>query len=196
MISGHQAGRRFAVMTAVRRAFLVLALGSISLGASQVTLVEAAEMKPGPRIPAVTGKDLNGRPWKAPADFPAERTLVILGYEQEQQAAIDTWTAGMRLAEPESRLPWIEMPVIDEPGFVMRWIIDTGMQRGIPGKDARSHVWTVYTDRQAFLKSCGIDSVREIHLLVVKRNGEILALESGAYDEAAAARLLAVLREE
>jgi hypothetical protein len=196
MISGHQAGRRFAVMTAVRGAFLVLALGSVYLGASQITLVEAAEMKPGPRIPAVTGKDLNGRPWKAPADFPAERTLVILGYEQEQQAAIDTWTAGMRLADPESRLPWIEMPVIDEPGFVMRWIIDTGMQRGIPGKDARSHVWTVYTDRQAFLKSCGIDSVREIHLLVVKRNGEILALESGAYDEAAAARLLAVLRQE
>lgn len=183
-------------MTAVRRAFLVLALGSIYLGTSQIALVEAAEMKPGPRIPAVTGKDLNGRPWKAPADFPAERTLVILGYEQEQQAAIDTWTAGMRLAEPESRLPWIEMPVIDEPGFVMRWIIDTGMQRGIPGKDARSHVWTVYTDRQAFLKSCGIDSVREIHLLVVKRNGEILAMESGAYDEAAAARLLAVLRQE
>ena len=183
-------------MTAVRRAFLVLALGSIYLGTSQITLVEAAEMKPGPRIPAVTGKDLNGRPWKAPADFPAERTLVILGYEQEQQAAIDTWTAGMRLADPESRLPWIEMPVIDEPGFVMRWIIDAGMQRGIPGKDARSHVWTVYTDRQAFLKSCGIDSVREIHLLVVKRNGEILALESGAYDEAAAARLLAVLRQE
>lgn len=74
---------------------------------------EAAAVTPAPRLPAVTGKDLNGKPWKAPADFPADRTLVILGYEQEQQAAIDTWTAGMGLTTPGNTLPWIEMPVID-----------------------------------------------------------------------------------
>lgn len=52
------------------------------------------------------------------------------------------------------------------------------MQRGIPGQDARSHVWTAYTDRKAFLESCGIDSVNEIHVLVVTRDGAILAMES------------------
>jgi len=155
---------------------------------------EAADVTPAPRLPAVTGKDLNGKPWKAPADFPADRTLVILGYEQEQQAAIDTWTTGMGLTQPGNTLPWVEMPVIDEPGMVMRWIIDTGMQRGIPGKDARSHVWTAYTDRQAFLKSCGLDSVNEIHVLVVARDGVILALESGRHTDDAAARILKVLR--
>jgi len=155
---------------------------------------EAADVTPASRLPAVTGKDLNGKPWKAPADFPADRTLVILGYEQEQQAAIDTWTAGMGLTKPGNTLPWIEMPVIDEPGMVMRWVIDTGMRSGIPGKDARSHVWTAYTDRQAFLKSCGIDSVKDIHVLVVARDGAILAMEMGRHSEDAAARILAVLR--
>lgn len=38
----------------------------------------------------MNGKDLNGKPWHAPAGFPADRTLVILGFEEEQQAAIDT----------------------------------------------------------------------------------------------------------
>jgi hypothetical protein len=157
---------------------------------------EAADVTPAPRLPVVTGKDLNGKPWTAPADFPADRTLVILGYEQEQQAAIDTWTARMGLTQPENTLPWIEMPVIDEPGFVMRWIIDTGMQRGIPGKDARSHVWTAYTDRKAFLKSCGIDSVADIHVLVVGRDGGILAMETGRYTKDAASRLVEILRRE
>ena len=157
---------------------------------------EAADVKPAPRFPTVNGKDLNGKPWKAPTGFPAERTLVILGFEQEQQAAIDTWTAGMALSKPGNTLPWIEMPVIDEPGMVMRWIIDTGMQRGIAGKDARSHVWTAYTDRKAFLRSCGIDSVNDIYVLVVTGDGEILAIESGRHTDDAAARLLAVLRGE
>lgn len=171
----------------------------LALGCSVAAVAlasEAPDMEPSPRLPTVTGKDLNGKPWKAPADFPADRTLVILGYEQEQQAAIDTWTAGMALTRPENTLPWVEMPVIDEPGMVMRWIIDTGMQRGIPGKDARSHVWTAYTDRKAFLKSCGIDSVNDIHVLVVNRDGAILTMESGRYTEDGAARLLKVLRSE
>jgi hypothetical protein len=182
-------------VSARRRSFIILsALASAALGAFPIS--EAADVTAAPRLPTVTGKDLNGKPWKAPADFPADRTLVILGYEQEQQAAIDTWTAGMGLTQPGNTLPWIEMPVIDEPGMVMRWIIDTGMQRGIPGKDARSHVWTAYTDRKAFLQSCGIDSVKTIHVLVVARDGAILAMETGRYTDDAAARILKVLRGE
>ena len=174
------------------RIIFLLALGSGAWGPFPTS--EAADVTPAPYLPAVRGKDLNGKPWRAPADFPANRTLVILGYDQEQQAAIDTWTAGMGLTQPGNALPWVEMPVIDEPGMVMRWIIDTGMQRGIPGKDARSHVWTAYTDRKSFLKSCGIDTVDEIHVLVVTRDGAVLAKESGPHRDEAAARILKVLR--
>ena len=182
-------------MNAMRVSILaLLAIGGVGWAAHRHS--EADDVAPRPRLPAVTGKDLNGKPWKAPADFPGERTLVILGYEQEQQASIDTWTAGMGLAKPGNELPWVEMPVIDEPGFVMRWVIDTGMQRGIPGTDARGHVWTAYTNRKTFLKSCGIDSVSDIHVLVVTRDGTILAMESGRYTEGAAARILNVLGSE
>jgi len=175
----------------------ILSLLAIGIAAPGVcSASEATDTMPAPRLPAVTGKDLNGKPWKAPADFPGDRTLVILGYEQEQQEAIDTWTAGMGLTKPENSLPWVEMPVIDEPGMVMRWIIDTGMQRGIPDQDIRSHVWTAYTDRKAFLKSCGIDSVSDIHVLVVDRAGRILAMETGRHTDAAAARIAKLLRGE
>jgi len=49
---------------------------------------------------------------------------VILGYEEEQQADIDTWTAGMGLAGPANPMPWVEMPV-DAGGC--RWMpVDAG----------------------------------------------------------------------
>jgi len=178
-----------------RFCWLIISLLAVWIPAPGVALTsEAADVNAVPHFPTVNGKDLNGKPWKAPTHFPAERTLVILGFEQEQQAAIDTWTAGMALSQPGNTVPWIEMPVIDEPGMVMRWIIDTGMQRGIAGEDARSHVWTAYTDRKAFLRSCRIDSVNDIHVLVVTRDGAILAMESGRHTDAAAARLLTALR--
>ena len=67
--------------TRIRRSLLaLLALGGATHGAF-VTAQDAA-VAPAPRLPVVSGKDLNGKPWKAPADFPAERTLVILGFEQ------------------------------------------------------------------------------------------------------------------
>jgi len=49
---------------------------------------------------------------------------------------------------------------------------------------------------RAFLRSCGIDSVNDIYVLVVTGDGEILAIESGRHTDDAAARLLAVLRGE
>jgi hypothetical protein len=175
----------------------VVVLLAVGMAPSGIPMKSAAdEVKPGARLPGVTGKDLNGKAWKAPADFPGSRTLLILGYEEAQQKDIDTWTAGLGLTQRENKLPWVEMPVIDEPGVIMRWIIDTGMQRGIPDKEVRSHVWTVYTNRSEFLKSCGIESVNVIHVLVVTREGEVLALESGGYAEQAGRRLLAVIDAE
>jgi hypothetical protein len=86
------------------------------------------------------------------------------------------------------------MPLIDNPGMFMRWFIDTGMRGGIKGRFQRSHVWTAYTDKKAFLQSCGITSESEIRVLVVDRSGEIIHSESGAYTKEGAAKLLKALR--
>lgn len=140
-------------------------------------------------FPQVSGKDLNNKPWNAPADFPGDRTLVVIGFEEEQQSAIDSWLEGMGVKNPSSGIAWIEMPLIDNPGMFMRWFINTGMKEGIPSKEVRSHVWTAYTDKKAFKQTCGILSEKTVYALVVDRGGQILAMESGDFSKTAAARL-------
>jgi len=147
------------------------------------------------KMPAVSGKDLNGTPWSVPMGLPAERTLVLLGFDEPQQEAIDTWTQGLGLDQPSNTIPWVEMPLIENPGMFMRWFIDTGMRGGIKGRYQRSHVWTAYTDKKAFLQSCGITSESQIRVLVVDRTGRILQSESGEYTKEGAARILLALRE-
>jgi hypothetical protein len=147
------------------------------------------------KMPTASGKDLNGTPWSVPMGLPAERTLVLIGFDEPQQEAIDTWTQCLGLDQPTNMIPWVEMPLIENPGMFMRWFIDTGMRGGIKGRYQRSHVWTAYTDKEAFLQSCGITSESEIRVLVVDRTGRILHAEAGEYSKGGSSRILSALRE-
>ena len=113
----------------------------------------------------------------------------MIAFEEVQQADVDTWTEGLGLSAPANNIPWIEMPLINNPGMLMRWFINTGMKGGIPNKELRSHVWTAYTDKKAFMQACGMPSEKVIYALVVDRKGMILAMESGNYSKLAAVRL-------
>ena len=145
-------------------------------------------------FPSVSGKDLNGKSWIAPSGFPGERTLVVIGFEEEQQVGIDSWFEGMEVRDPASRISWIEMPLINNPGMLMRWFINTGMRGGIPSKEVRSHVWTAYTNKKAFMEASGMTSTKDVYALVVDRSGKILAMESGNYSKKGAAVLLKALQ--
>lgn len=140
-------------------------------------------------MPPVSGKDLNGKPWTAPGGLPGDRTIVLLGFDEPQQAPIDEWIHQLGLDAPDNTVPWIEMPLIDNPGMFMRWFIDTEMRGGIPNKETRSHVWTAYTDRKAFMKSCGIASDKKICILVIDHTGRILAMETGNWSRSGSLRV-------
>jgi hypothetical protein len=144
-------------------------------------------------FPVVAGTDLNGKAWKAPADFPAERTLVVVAFEREQQSNVDAWFAGLGARDAVPPIPWIEMPVIENPGVFGRWFIDSGMRKSIPDLNIRSRVWTAYTDKKVFMAACGMASSERVYALIVDRAGKILALESGDYSKEGADRLLCVL---
>lgn len=150
---------------------------------------------PEKRMPVMTGKDLNGKPWVVPAGLPGDKTLVLVGFEESQQRAIDTWTERLGLSAPTNTTPWVEMPVIQNPSRLLRWFIHTGMRSGIKDLQIRSHVWTAYTDKESFMRSCGMVSDDAVFAMVVHRNGQVLSIERGAYSKEGEARLLRALRQ-
>ena len=124
-------------------------------------------------------EDLNEKPITLPSGLPAERSLVIVAFQREQQENVDTWVNGMNL--PDSDLPWLELPLIDNPGLLMRWFINSGMRRGIPDPKARAHVVTIYTDKAAFLAALGIEDEADVYALVVDRQGNVIENVRGDY---------------
>lgn len=144
------------------------------------------------RFPALTSKDLAGHPVALPEGLPGERTLVLVAFVREQQTDIDGWVAGLNLGA--GNIPWLELPVIDNPGAIGRWFIDNGMRRGIENHDTWKHVVTLYTQKAKFKASLGITTEATIYAMVVDRHGKVLARVAGPYTAQAAEAIKAALQ--
>ncbi len=171
----------------VTRYLVILTLSAMSLGLSAQTKNHVK-----PMFPTLSGENLSGKRFNLPKDFPAERTLVLIAFEREQQATLDSWAQGLDLLN--SQIPWVEVPVISTPYILGSFIIDYGMRKGIPNPKVRDRVITLYTDREAFAKSMGFEYDKlGAYVAVVDRSGNNLGIVKGAYDEVKAKELLGLL---
>jgi hypothetical protein len=162
----------------------VLALPSVALATETIATPPALG-----QLPTIDAQNLNERALRLPQDLPAEKTLVLIAFERQQQANLDTWIAGLQLNR--SPMPWIETPVIDPKNAFVRGFIDSGMRRGIPDTAARERTITLYTDRAAFSKAMGLrDPFKNVYLAVVERSGRVLLLVEGDYSAEKAKLLL------
>jgi hypothetical protein len=144
-------------------------------------------------VPQLTSKDLAGNVVQLPQGFPAKRSILLVAFQREQQGDIDTWVEGLKLGNGE--LPWLELPVIDNPGAIGRWFIDGGMRRGIKDHQVWLHVVTLYTKKADFKTAMQITSESSIHVFVADRSGEILQREVGRYSEDAGRRIRAAMND-
>lgn len=146
------------------------------------------------KMPSVISEDLNYKKITVPSDLPGKKTLVIIAFQRKQQKNVDSWTQGMKLTK--SLLPWVEMPVINDPGSIGRWFVNSGMRRGVTGTDSRAHVITVYTSKKKFLSALGITDETYVYALVVDRSGHVLAFIKGDYTPEGAQKILGALQPE
>jgi hypothetical protein len=150
-----------------------------------------AETQPIHTMMPVTSEDLNEQDINLPDDLSADRTLFIIAFQREQQQNVDTWIDGMEL--PTSNLAWYELPVIENPGLLVRWFINSGMRSGIPDTDMRAHVVSIYTDKAAFLSSLGIQDESTAYAVVVDQQGRVIETIKGDYTKEGAKKILKVL---
>lgn len=168
--------RLLLIALAVIAAIVGLAILYVKIPAS-VTLPSA---QPGiaPRFPSMRVKNLSDEVKSLPAEFPAEKTLLLIAFQREQQDDLDDWSARMNLRRPGAPA-WLELPVIDDPGAFLRWFVDVGMKNGIEDSAVRTRVFSVYAPRAEFIRHLGLPGTDQVHLVVADRSGDILCRVSG-----------------
>jgi hypothetical protein len=155
------------------------------------------------RFPTVTGRSLLGVEVALPHDFPAQRTLAVVAFQQWHQARVDRWIA-RAVADgvpPTPRgltgvLPTavVELPVLATGWRPVRRFIDGGMAAGIGDPDVLARTITIYTDVGGFQRSLAIQGGDEVHALVVSRDGSILARGAGDPQDRGWDEILGALR--
>lgn len=133
-----------------------------------------------PKFPVISGENLLGQSFQFPQDFHSNRILVVFAYKESQAEVLKTWIDGLNLLD--STWEWYEMPIISKPLKLGRWFIDGGMLKGIPDVRLQKRVITLYTDRESFSRSLGIQFDEDgAYALVVNRDGRIAGYVSGAF---------------
>jgi hypothetical protein len=137
---------------------------------------------------------LDGTRRDLPEDLPAERTLVLLAYQQRHQQDVDAWIA-LAVANgvpptPRGVVGPMASAVVEVPFLSARWtplrrLIDGGMARGIADPDVLARTLTAYGAparhrRASGLGGPGAADGREVEALVVTRDGRVLWHATGA----------------
>jgi hypothetical protein len=164
-------------------------------GTAILASAPAAHGQPAAVFPNIKSADLNGRPLSLPGDFPAPFSLVFVAFEMRQQDDVDSWRPFVEQARRHRpALGVFELPTIARGFRLMQFVIDNGMRSGIPDRENRAATVTLYTDVAAFTRALGVESTKEIAVLVVTPTGGILARVSGRYSAEAAAPIERALR--
>jgi hypothetical protein len=147
-------------------------------------------------FPAIRASNLNGRPFDLPADLEGERNLVIVAFQREQHALVESWlpTIANVLAR-YADLRFYELPTIRRGDPHFRAWLDGAMRSGVADRQARDHTITLYLDKAAFREALGLPHEDTIYLLVLGCGGQVLWRGEGEHTAQRANELEQVLAQ-
>ncbi len=131
-------------------------------------------------FPEIKAVNLEGTKFNLPQDFKGKLNILVIAFQREQQAEVNTWIDGAKpLLNKYSNLSFYEIPTIEPLNFFQRLIINNGMRGGIPNKSQREETITLYLDKPSFKQALGINTEDDIFVALVKPDGTLLWTTSG-----------------
>jgi hypothetical protein len=127
------------------------------------------------RVPPLAATDLNGRELRVPQDLGGPQSLWIIPFEQDQRPQVDRLFALIDGLRAPGLSVW-EVPVIEDPGSVVRYMINTGMKSAISSEAKRARVVTLFVaDQGQWRRAAGFPSKDQAVLAIVASDGRVLS---------------------
>lgn len=135
------------------------------------------------KLTTLIAKRSDPRQMVLPHGLPADRTLVLVAFGRQHSGEIQSWVRGMRL-DQDAAIAWIKMPVLEDPGSEQaRQAIENNLLAGQRSERSRARLVPVFTNREAFSRAAGLSGARHASVLVLDREGKVLARAEGRFDE-------------
>lgn len=134
------------------------------------------------RLHPVTAKRLDQRELRLPQELPAGRTLALVVFESGQRAEAQSWIEGLRLRH-DAGIAWLKLPVYEDPGSPHeRHRIQDAVARRHAGEHDGARLVTVFANKLAFARAAGLPDAAHASVLVLDRQGNVLARAHGHFD--------------
>ncbi len=141
------------------------------------------------KVPSVAGKRFDQTQVNLPHGLPAERTLAVVVFKRSQREDAQGWVDGLRLQHDKS-ISWVRLGVVNDPGDEdKRREIEQRLNERHPGFADPYRSVRLFTDRDAFVRALGLGNADHASVLVIDREGNVLARAQGAFNESKAQAL-------
>ena len=148
------------------------------------------------RFPKTSGLNLLRQKLVLPAVFSTEFSVLLVAFQQWQQARVDTWLPFLeQLESAQGNLRYYELPVIQKMNVIARTFVNESMRAAIPNQKARERTITVYLDKRDFRRSLAMASEDDIYILLLDRQGQVLWRAEGGFTVAKAEALTSAIEE-
>jgi len=147
------------------------------------------------QLPPLAAKARDQRSLALPQELPAERTLALLVFKREQKDEARSWIDGMGLRTDPS-IPWLKMRVVPAEAGPVALTMESSAPMALPAGLRPDRLLSVSTDTERLVQSMGLSNTDHAQVVVLGRDGQVLAKAQGAYDQDKARALLETLRSD
>lgn len=152
-----------------------------------------AAQAPKPAVfPAITAYRLDKQKIVLPSGLEGQTNLLILSFEEEQKRDADSWMpAAQALQHSNFQFRYYSTPVFVRENFVFRWWETASLRNDQTDPETLHWIVPLFVERGPFLNSLGIANAKQVAVLLVDRQGQVLWRALGAMTEDKRASLMA-----
>jgi hypothetical protein len=110
-----------------------------------------------------------------PRDFAGQIDLLLISFQPEQQAQIDTWMPLVQgFQHTNFNFHWYRLPVSSRENFIFRWWDNSSMRSDETDPEMWPWIVPLYVDKNSFCHSLQIPTERDIIAILVDKQGRVL----------------------
>jgi hypothetical protein len=150
---------------------------------------------PGSVVPEVKAETLNKAKIMVPKDFTAERNVLLFSFGRDMQATVDAWDAALTTDRNGTAVQVYNMPLIPNPGAIVRGFISGGMRGIYEDKAVRDRVIVLYVDEDKYFPALGVTNKTAPLILVTDKAGVELGRIQSVLNDTALSEVRALIAQ-
>lgn len=159
-------------MSVCRRVFAYFALAAVLIPIALASQPGAA--KPA-RFPDISSYNLAKARVNFPGGFAGQINLLLISFQPEQRKQIDSWMpVAQALQHTNFNFHWYQLPVSSSELWIFRWWDNASMRSDETDPETWPWIVPLYLDKDSFRHSLQIPGEKQISVLLVDRQGNVL----------------------